>query len=446
MAGIAETYRMMGRFDESLARYDEAKPLIDALQLPYLTVAGAEGLALTMLGIGRGEEAAQLSRSVQPSDSDAPDRVAQHALVEAQIALERGDGSAALKQLDQSWKLLEEAQNIHDMAVASLLRARALYESHQPRKAMTEIERVARFCAQLGYKRFLRPYALRATEMFEYARQRHVADELLKELIAEPPRSAKAKKDRVSPEMLPVVRALCLGRGSVFVGERQVSDIEWRSEKSKEMFFLLLTKKDAVTKDEIFSALWPDLPESKCNSNFHSSLYRLRRALFHECVVRGNDGGYALNPKGVFESDVDAFNRAMLEADVAKDEDSRAGKLEDAVSMYRGPFMGATYSEWVDAPRRELEDRYVEAANELAAWKSRHGAFEEALVLFKALDGVDAYSEAAAYGIMRCFLALNDGPAAARHYRRFRQLLKDELDEEPSERLTELYRQATAQT
>jgi DNA-binding SARP family transcriptional activator len=47
---------------------------------------------------------------------------------------------------------------------------------------------------------------------------------------------------------------------------------------------------------------------------------------------------------------------------------------------------------------------------------------------------------------MRCHLALNDGPAAARHYRRFRQLLKDELDEEPSERLTELYRQATAQT
>ena len=43
-------------------------------------------------------------------------------------------------------------------------------------------------------------------------------------------------------------------------------------------------------------------------------------------------------------------------------------------------------------------------------------------------------------------LSLNDGPAAARHYRRFRQLLRDELDEEPSERLTELYREATVRT
>jgi hypothetical protein len=31
-----------------------------------------------------------------------------------------------------------------------------------------------------------------------------------------------------------------------------------------------------------------------------------------------------------------------------------------------------------------------------------------------------------------------------RHYRRFRQLLKDDLEEEPSERLTALYREASS--
>jgi len=444
MAGIAETYRMMGRFEESLAAYEEVRPITEGLQMPYLSTELAEGLALTRLGLGQGEEAAQLARSVKPAEHDSPGRVAQHALVDAQIALERGDGAAALKLIDGVWKLLEDAQNVHDMAVASFLRARALYDSHQPRKAMTEIERAARLCEQLGYKRFLRPYAARANEMVEYALARHVADALLNELASEQIRpKAKPKKPQQTTDMLPAVRALCLGRGSVFVGERQVPDIAWRSEKSKEMFFFLLAKKDAVTKEEIFTALWPDLPESKCNSNFHSSLYRLRRALFHECVVRGADGGYALNPKGVFDSDVDMFNRAMLEADVAKDEDARAAKLEEAVNIYKGPYMSATYSEWVEGTRREVEGRYIEALNELGAWKLRRGAFEEALMLFKALDAVDAYSEAAAHGIMRCHLALNDGPSAARYYRRFRQLLKEELDEEPSERLTELYRQAS---
>jgi DNA-binding SARP family transcriptional activator len=211
------------------------------------------------------------------------------------------------------------------------------------------------------------------------------------------------------------------------------------------MFFLLLTRQESVGKDDIFAALWPDLPESKCNSNFHSSLYRLRRALFHECVIRGDDGAYQLNPRGVFDSDFDAFNRAMLEADAARDAEVRESRLSDAVAAYKGQLLSSTYSEWVEPLRREEEDRYIEALNELGAARMGDGQFSEALAIFRSLEAVDPYSEAAAVGIMRAHLALNDGASAARHYRRFRQLLKDELDEEPSDRLGELYRQATAQ-
>ena len=102
----------------------------------------------------------------------------------------------------------------------------------------------------------------------------------------------------------------------------------------------------------------------------------------------------------------------------------------------------STYSEWTEPLRREFEDRYVEALNELAARKLQAGAFEEALMLFKSLEDIDGYSDAAAFGIMRCHVGLNDPGTAARHYRRYRQLLHDELDEEPSERLTALYREA----
>jgi len=277
---------------------------------------------------------------------------------------------------------------------------------------------------------------------------RHVAESLLTDLAGaetkQRPAETRGSRQAAANDMLPPVRAFAFGRGSVLVGERPISDLEWRSEKSKEMFFFLLSKGEAVGKEDIFAALWPDLPESKCNSNFHSSLYRLRRALFHECVVREPDGSYALNARGVFDSDVAGFNRARLAADVARDEDERLARLEEAVALYKGPFMSATYSEWVEPVRRELEERYIEALNELAARKLKDGSFEEALVLFKALESVDPYSEASAFGVMRCHLGLNDGPAAARHYRRFRQLIRDELDEEPSDRLQELYRQASA--
>jgi ATP/maltotriose-dependent transcriptional regulator MalT/DNA-binding SARP family transcriptional activator len=447
MVGTAETYRSLGRLDESLAMYQEAQPLVEAVQVPDLVAEFTEGLALTRLGLGQGEDADRLLKSVAPLASAGPARVAQHALVQAQVAIERGDPQASLKLIDRARLQLSETGNRNGMAVASFLRARALFEAHQPRKAMASLEEAAAICDELGYRRFLLPLALRVRPMLDYARARHIAQGLLADLM-EPPVTAAhpdeaGRAPGAAPDMLPMVRAFAFGAGSVMVGDRQVTDLEWRSEKSKEMLFFLLTKKIAISKEAIFVALWPDLPESKCNSNFHSSLYRLRRALFHECVVRDADGAYALNPKGVFLTDVDGFNRAMLEADVAKDDETRRAKLEEAIADHKGSFLSSTYSEWTDPIRQELEDRYVEALNELAALRLRDGAFQDALALFRALEAVDTYSEAAAYGIMRCHVALNDGASAARHFRRFRQLLKDELDEEPSPRLVDLYRDAS---
>jgi ATP/maltotriose-dependent transcriptional regulator MalT/DNA-binding SARP family transcriptional activator len=445
IAGLAETYRSMGRFEESLAAYEEVQPLIEGLQIPYLTTEVQEGLALTRLGLGQGAEALSLLKQAAPKAGEPPARIAQHQLAEAQLALARGDANGAIKVLDAAWKQYETADNKHQMAVTAMLRARALFDGHQPRRAMTELEHASRRCDELEYRRFLRPYAAGAKDLVEYARVRHVADELLTTITDEPVRpKTSGKKAELATGVLPVVRAFALGRANVMVGERQVSDLEWRSEKSKEMFFLLLQRGGSLGKEEIFSALWPDLPESKCNSNFHSSLYRLRRAVFHECVVRDANGAYALNPKGVYTSDVDAFNRAMLEADAAKNDDARAAKLEEAVAVYKGPFLSATYSDWSEQIRRELEDRYIEALNELAARRQREGRAEEALQLFKALEAVDTYSEAAAHGIMRSYIAMNDGASAVRHFRRFRDLLKDDLDEEPTERLTALYREATS--
>jgi DNA-binding SARP family transcriptional activator/tetratricopeptide (TPR) repeat protein len=451
MTGMAETYRNVGRLEESLALYQQAQPIVEGLQIPDLHAEFTEGLALTRLALGQGEDAARLLKSVAPVPSAGPARLAQHAIIESQLALERGDPQAALKIIEPARLKLLDAGNRNGTAIAALVRAQALYDAHQPRRAMKSLSEAEAICNELGYRRFLRPIALRRPELLEYARVHAVAAGFVAELAQAPSAAAdevvsQPDEERSGLAMLPAVRAFAFGRGTVMVGERQISDLEWRSEKSKEMLFLFLARKQPLAKEEIFAALWPELPESKCNSNFHSSLYRLRRAVFHECVIREGGGAYALNPKGDFRTDVDSFNRAMLEADVARDEGVRADRLQEAVSVYKEPYLSSTYSDWAVPQRRELEGRYIEAMNELAAFRLREGAFVEALALFKALEAVDGYSEAAAYGVMRCHLALNDSPAATRHFRRYRQLLRDDLEEEPSARLDDLYREASGQT
>ncbi|MHB8684295.1 MAG: tetratricopeptide repeat protein, partial [Dehalococcoidia bacterium] len=265
LAGIAETYRDMGRSEDSLTAYAELQPMLEALQVPYLVAAITEGHAMTRLALGQGEEAARLLKIVAPKPSDAPDRIAQHAIAAAQLALAKGDPTQALKHLDAATRHLEAADDRHSMALAVFLRARALFDAHQPRKAMAEVERAAAICDQLGYRRFLRPHASRAAAMVEYALVRHIAEGFLTDLGADarrPARAGRASTHAPAPDMLPAVQAFAFGRGGVLVGERQVSDLEWRSEKSKEMFFFLLAKGESVGKEEIFTALWPDLPES----------------------------------------------------------------------------------------------------------------------------------------------------------------------------------------
>src|SRR5438093_10557969 len=86
------------------------------------------------------------------------------------------------------------------------------------------------------------------------------------------------------------VHAYGFGNVRVELAGREITDLEWRSEKSKEMFFFFLCDRRPLRKEEIVAALWPDLPDEKTTSAFHSNMYRLRKALYPECIARTSEG------------------------------------------------------------------------------------------------------------------------------------------------------------
>ncbi len=112
---------------------------------------------------------------------------------------------------------------------------------------------------------------------------------------------------------LPQVVARSLGALRVLVNGKEVADDQWESLRAKEMFFLLLAHPDGMRKEEVFETLYPEMPASRCNSQFHSNLYRVRKALYKESVIK-RDGAHMLNPKGDFTWDVQEFQDALEEA------------------------------------------------------------------------------------------------------------------------------------
>src|SRR5690606_8279107 len=113
------------------------------------------------------------------------------------------------------------------------------------------------------------------------------------ELVGE--RLRGRESERSSPPVRPRVRLeqvvahdieiQALGEAKVTIDGHVISTSEWAVEKTKELFFYLLHQKGSLRKDQVVDDLWPDLDPGKSNSQFHSTVYRLRQATFPQAVT-----------------------------------------------------------------------------------------------------------------------------------------------------------------
>ena len=137
MAGIAETYRNMGRFDESLAMYQEAQPLVEGLQIPYLH--GGVHRRPRADAARAWARAKRRCSCCEASRRSRGDRAGAHGAARARGGADRAGArrcaGGASSRSTLARPHLETPDNRQRMAVAAFLRARALFDAHQPREA-----------------------------------------------------------------------------------------------------------------------------------------------------------------------------------------------------------------------------------------------------------------------------------------------------------------------
>src|SRR2546427_3600745 len=175
--------------------------------------------------------------------------------------------------------------------------------------------------SELGYDHFLLLEAARNPLLVQYAAANKLAGgyyarllKMIKAPATSSPSDQEQGEESSSEQVANTVRAFGLGQPRVEIGGQEITDLEWRSEKSKEMFFFFLCNRRPLRKEEIVNALWPDLREEKTTSAFHSNMYRLRKALYQECIAK-DSGRYILDPRGRFFFDVEEFQQALKNAD-----------------------------------------------------------------------------------------------------------------------------------
>lgn len=441
LSSLADLHRQRGQYKDALEMYTRCRDLGHELEIMYVAIHAGNGQANCYRLLG---------------DLNQAEVIAGHAMAEAEdkggvfemgichttlglIDMDKGEAKAAVACFERSVDLLAKAEAKQELARAYFHLGEVYYKLHRKSDAVGCLQRVASLVQELGHAHFLASVAARTPELVQYATARRIGDGLYQRLQHLMRGPAGVGSDSVMEEgegsdserhQLAAVRARCLGGMEVIVDGRRVTDLEWRSEKSKEMFFYLLSNPRPLRKEEIVAALWPDLPEEKCNSAFHSTLYRLRQAIYSECVIK-QDGRYLLNPRGRFSYDAGDFQKLARLSDETAGDPARSIELaEKALALYRGSFASEFYSDWVDTLRWHLDEQSLRIASKLATHFSKECQHQRAAEIYRNIVVRDEYNDKAWYRLIQAYLHAGESEVARHCYQRYESVMR-ELGEDP---------------
>jgi len=195
---------------------------------------------------------------------------------------------------------------------------------------------------------------------------------------------------------------------------------------------IYLAVRHEARREELVDLLWGGVADANARNAFRQALHRLRTALGEELVPPDRDR-VVLAQSASLGVDRDDLISALEREDVVT-----------AAALYRGDFLEGfdvgepLFDSWVDAERLRLRSRFQTTLRKGAEASLSSGRWLEALQLVQRLTSIAPYDEAGALLEANILVAAGRSGEAVASLRRFSQLLREQLDLQPSPRVTEL--------
>nr|AQQ74584.1 hypothetical protein [uncultured bacterium] len=229
--------------------------------------------------------------------------------------------------------------------------------------------------------------------------------------------------------------------GSFEVTRASGERLNWRIQKARELLAYLIARGDeAVMREEVAEALWPDgLPE-QLDRLLSNAAYQLRQAF------KGSGEGdlrvlevaaqrYRLR-RELFQVDMEAFLAHIKRAEDLDAADSLA-EYTRALEIYQADFLAKEPFDWASPYRLDLQKRFLAAAHRAAKAAFDCRDTSQALQFYRAVLDRDPLDEEAARGSMRCYAKLADTNGVRKVYKVLKEALRRELEDEKAEPLPE---------
>jgi predicted ATPase/DNA-binding SARP family transcriptional activator len=282
---------------------------------------------------------------------------------------------------------------------------------------------------------------------WERGRLGNVDDALTGEPTASPAVIPSARTPSAGAQAVAAVTALrirVLGASTVQRGDQVLTAADWGYGKPRELLFLLASS-GRIAKEDIGTALWPDLGEARLRNAFHTALRELRRALGDPRWVTFEQGGYLLDRSRGLASDLDTFTEALAAARSAPSSDEKLQQLERAIAAYGGDFLPDFLdADWARVRREQFRTAYGAALSAAGRQLVAARRFAEAAAVFRRAAAQDPLDEAAHRVLMAALLQVGEPGRAAQVYTSLASRLHDELGIAPAAETTAIYRRLLA--
>jgi ATP/maltotriose-dependent transcriptional regulator MalT/DNA-binding SARP family transcriptional activator len=407
-------------------------------------------LAVTYVGLAQADrqrdnynEAMNWLRQAASSVGGSLDK-SEYALHLGTIYSDMGQRELALKQFLTAyadWRTGALPRQSH--VLAAFLAAEIYYQKGDRAQAQELLELALEGGANLGYDQFLVIAARQATQFLSYVAETSPTVQvksLLERVESFTP--GKGVVEGAAPvEDVPSInlQVQAFGLGEIRKDGELLPSTVWRSSRARALFFYILDRQK-VRKETIGLEFWPDFSPGKISSNFHATLWRVRRALGFKDAIVFEDDVYSLHPALKIWYDVAEFQSYTRQA---SNEDLSAGEqaelLRQAARLYQGAYLQDVYMDWADKRRDELRNQYLNTLVRLAAMENRSKRYHEARTLYEKIIAVDPYRDEIHLELMKV-LALSGSPSSAMaHFKRYKAMLHKELNAEPLADLQRYY-------
>ncbi len=225
------------------------------------------------------------------------------------------------------------------------------------------------------------------------------------------------------------VKVYALGCFDVRVDERPLPARGKQQRKPLDLAKLLVSAGPrGLSTEQAIETLWPEQNQERSYQSYSMALHRLRKRLGTDECILAQDGRVLLNPRRVW---VDAW--AFEQTFAPRADTSATARLERAVALYKGAFLGeATAEPWGLAYAERLYSKYLRAVLELGQHRQKEGAFERAIELYQNALEHDDLQESLYQRLLVCYGETGRRADGQRAYERCRKCLQEALGVSPS--------------